>query len=181
MTFAVVTNIATMILCIAVLVQAVRLMRALDTVKGGALRDVVVALDSSTNEARRVLGKLTELLRGDVADTTRTLSEGKAMIEELTVMVGIANAIAERIVDAAGASNRGLPVSAVPKSISPPAAKAIVAKEMVSKDMVSKALVTEALVTKTTKPSKPPPPTPESASKPAARRPRTSDAPPAIA
>lgn len=107
MTFAVSANIATMILCIAVLIQAVRLMRALDTVKSGALTDVVTALDRSTGEARRVLGKLTELLRGDVAVTSRTLEESRAMIEELTVMTGIANAIAERIVDAAGASNHG--------------------------------------------------------------------------
>jgi|GEM_PF-2657185 len=106
MTFAVVCNIVTMILCIAVLIQSVRLMRAFDTVKGGALTDVVGALDTSTIEARRVLGKLTELLRGDLAVTARTISEGKAMIDELTVMTGIANAIAERIVDAASASNR---------------------------------------------------------------------------
>jgi hypothetical protein len=106
MTFAVSTNIATMILCIAVLIQTVRLMRALDTVKSGALTDVVTALDNSTGEARRVLGRLTELLRGDVAVTARTFGEGRAMIEELAVMTGIANAIAERIVDAAGASNQ---------------------------------------------------------------------------
>lgn len=106
MTFAVLTNFATMILCIAVLIQTMRLMRALDTVKGGALTEVVGALDASTGEARRVLGKLTELMRGDVAGTARTLSEGKSMIEELTVMTGIGNAIAERIVEAAGANNR---------------------------------------------------------------------------
>lgn len=107
MTFAVSTNIATMILCIAVLIQTVRLMRALDTVKSGALTDVVTALDKSTGEARRVLGKMTDLMRGEVALTSRTLGEGRAMIEELTVMTGIANAIAERIVNAAGASNNG--------------------------------------------------------------------------
>lgn len=106
MTFATVTNVATMILCIAVLIQAVRLMRALDTVKGGALTDVVRALEISTGEARRVLDHLSDLLRGDVAVTARTLTEGKSMIEELTVMTGIANAIAERIVEAAGSANR---------------------------------------------------------------------------
>jgi hypothetical protein len=113
-TFAVVSNIVTMILCIAVLVQSVRLMRAFDTVKSGALTDVVGALDASTSEARRVLAKLTELLRGDLAITARTISEGKAMIDELTVMTGIANAIAERIVDAAGASNRPAIAGAAP-------------------------------------------------------------------
>jgi hypothetical protein len=118
MTFAVSANIATMILCIAVLIQTVRLMRALDTVKSGALTDVVTALDRSTGEARRVLGKLTELLRGDVAVTSRTLGEGRAMIEELTVMTGIANAIAERIVDAAGASNHGARGAAATAAVS---------------------------------------------------------------
>ena len=114
MTFAVVTNLATMILCVAVLVQAVRLMRALDTIKGGALTEVVDTLERSTGEARRVLGNLGELLRGDVALTARTLSEGKAMLEELTVMTGIANAVAERIVEAAGATNRAGALHAVP-------------------------------------------------------------------
>jgi hypothetical protein len=120
MTFSVMTNIATMILCIAVLVQAVRLMRALDSVKNGALTDVVTSLDTATNEARRVLGKLTELLRGDVADTSRTLAEGRAMIEELAVMTGIANAIAERILDAAGASSRTLTPPAGSKAMPAP-------------------------------------------------------------
>lgn len=123
MSYAVITNIATMILCIAVLVQALRLMRALDTVKGGSLTEVVEALELSTGEARRVLGKLSDLLRGDVAITARTLSEGKSMLEELTVMTGIANAIAERIVEAAGATNRtGAPV-APPQPPAPQARK----------------------------------------------------------
>jgi|APFEC2959095136_1045048.scaffolds.fasta_scaffold00060_41 hypothetical protein len=115
MTFSVLTNIATMILCIAVLIQTVRLMRALDAVKGGVLTDVVTALDTSTNQARQVLGNLTALLRCDVAETTRTLSDGKAMIEELAVMTGIANAVAERIVDAADVGKRDrIPAVAAP-------------------------------------------------------------------
>ena len=105
MTFATITNIATMILCIAVLIQTVRLMRMLATVKGGALTEMVKSLEVATAEARRVLSGLSALLRGDVAQTSRTLVEGKTMMEELTIMTGIANAIAERIVDAASASN----------------------------------------------------------------------------
>jgi hypothetical protein len=105
MTFATMTNIATMILCIAVLIQTVRLMAMLATVKGGALTDMVKALDVATNEARQVMAGLSALLQTDVAQTSRTLIEGKTMVEELTIMTGIANAIAERIVDAASASN----------------------------------------------------------------------------
>lgn len=106
MSFATLTNVATMLFCIAVLIQTMRLMRCLDTVKGGALTDVIAALDTSTAEARRVLAHLTEILRTDVAATSQMIDQGKAMIEELSVMTGIADAIAERIVDAAGASNR---------------------------------------------------------------------------
>lgn len=105
MTFATMTNIATMILCIAVLIQTVRLMAMLATVKGGALTDMVKALDVATHEARQVMAGLSALLQTDVAQTSRTLIEGKTMVEELTIMTGIANAIAERIVDAASASN----------------------------------------------------------------------------
>lgn len=105
MTFATMTNIATMILCVAVLIQTVRLMGMLATVKGGALTEMVKSLEVATAEARRVLAGLSALLQGDVAKTSRTLVEGKTMMEELTIMTGIANAIAERIVEAASASN----------------------------------------------------------------------------
>ena len=105
MTFATMTNIATMILCIAVLIQTVRLMALLATVKGGALTDMIKALNVATHEARQVMAGLSALLQTDVAQTSRTLVEGKTMVEELTIMTGIANAIAERIVDAASSSN----------------------------------------------------------------------------
>lgn len=106
MSFATATNIVTMLFCVAVLVQVTRLIRCLKLIHSGALTEVVGALDVATAEARRVLGRLTEVLQRDVANSARTLDRGTAMIEELTVMTGIANAIAERIVDAAGASNR---------------------------------------------------------------------------
>jgi hypothetical protein len=106
MTFATVTNIATMLLCIAVLIQSVRLMRCLRAVKGGALTEVVTALDTATAQARIVLARLGDLLREDCAASARTLAEGKDMLDELTVVTGIANAIAERIVDAATAHSR---------------------------------------------------------------------------
>ncbi len=110
MTFASATTIASILLCIAVLVQSIRLMRALEAVKGGGLGQIVGSVDTATAEARRVLGQLTALLRGDLALTAQTLQQGKAMVDELTVMTGIADAIAERIVAVAGASNRDVTV-----------------------------------------------------------------------
>jgi hypothetical protein len=108
MSFATSVNIAAILLCLAMLVQSIRLMRALDAIKAGGLAPMVAALDAATAEARRVLGHLTVLMRGDLAMTAQMLDDGKAMLDELAVMTGIGNAIAERIVEAAVTGNRGL-------------------------------------------------------------------------
>jgi hypothetical protein len=105
MNFAVITNILTMALCIAVLVQSVRMMRSLKAVKEGALTDVVTALDRSTVQARAVLSELKAALV-ECAGNARVLNEGKSMADELGVMIEIANNTAERLVQAAADANR---------------------------------------------------------------------------
>lgn len=100
MSFATLTNIATMLLCLAVLVQSVRMMRSLKAVRDGALTDMVGALDQSTHQARKVLSELRETLRGDAATVVRVVAEGRSMAEELSIMIGVADASAERIVEA---------------------------------------------------------------------------------
>ncbi|MBB5713679.1 DUF6468 domain-containing protein [Sphingomonas aerophila] len=105
MNFAVITNILTMALCIAVLVQSVRMMRSLKAVKEGALTDVVTALDRSTVQARSVLSELKAALV-ECAGNARVLNEGKSMADELGVMIEIANNTAERLVQAAADANR---------------------------------------------------------------------------
>jgi hypothetical protein len=102
MSFSTVTNIMTMLFCTAVLVQSVRLMRCLKDVKGENFAEMVVALDTATSEARNVLADLRETLRVDCAANARVIASGTAMREELTVMAGIADAVAERIVEAVG-------------------------------------------------------------------------------
>lgn len=104
MSFQILTSVATMIFCSAVLVQSVRMMRSLRAVKDGALTEVVGALDASTAQARVVLSELRQTLH-DCAGNARTLANGKEIAEELSVMIGIANATAERLVDVAGAAN----------------------------------------------------------------------------
>ena len=103
MTFATLANIATMLFCAAVLIQSVRMMRSLKAVKDGALTDVVQALDKSTTHARAVLSELKVAL-GECANRTQVLGEAKDMAEELGVMIGIANASAERLVEVASAA-----------------------------------------------------------------------------
>lgn len=104
MTFATLANIATMLFCAAVLVQSVRMMRSLKAVKEGALTEVVDALDKSTVHARAVLSEL-KMALAQCSGNARMLGDAKEMAEELSIMIGIANASAERLVDAAASAN----------------------------------------------------------------------------
>jgi len=105
MTFTLVTNFACMILCCAVLVQSMRLMRSLRAVKDGSLGQVVQSLDKATGLARAVLSDMKTTLGRDVAANAATLDEAKAIRDELNVMIGIGDAIAERIANASSIAN----------------------------------------------------------------------------
>lgn len=100
MTITMLVNISTSILCAGVLVQSVRMMRSLRTLRGGAIAEVVTALDHSTQQARLVLSQL-KLALGDCARSAQTVAEGKAICDELLVMIGIADASADRLAEAA--------------------------------------------------------------------------------
>jgi len=105
MTFTLVTNFACMILCCAVLVQSMRLMRSLRAVKDGSLGQVVQSLDKATGLARAVLSDMKTTLGRDAAANAATLDEAKAIRDELNVMIGIGDAIAERIANASSIAN----------------------------------------------------------------------------
>lgn len=98
-------NIVTACFCLAVLVQSVRMMRALKAMKEGGLSEVVEALDRSTAQARGVLSELKATL-GECARSERGLRDGRELADELGVMIGIANASAERLMEAADVANR---------------------------------------------------------------------------
>ena len=102
MSFATFVNIITIIFCLAVLVQSVRMMRSLDTFKGAgaALPQMIEGLDTAAVRASAVLAELKETLRTDVSAHARVLTQAEEIRDELTVMVGIANATADRILDA---------------------------------------------------------------------------------
>jgi hypothetical protein len=105
MTFSTLTNFITMLFCGAVLVQSVRMIRCLRAVKGVEFGEMVAALDVSTAQAKTVLADLQETLRIDCAANARVIATATAMREELTVMAGIADAVAERIVEAVEKTN----------------------------------------------------------------------------
>ncbi len=106
MTFATFTNIIVILVGGAVLVQSVRIMRSFQAVKNGGLKEMVTALDRATAQARSVLADLKETLRTEGAANARTVAQGENVRDELAVMVGIANAAAERMLEAVQTNNR---------------------------------------------------------------------------
>lgn len=105
MSFAILANVLTMILCMAVLVQSVRMMRSLRTVKDGALTDVVGALEKATAQARAVLSDMKATLGTDCAQHARLVTQARDLRDELSDMIGIADSACERIVGAVGIAN----------------------------------------------------------------------------
>jgi hypothetical protein len=104
MSFATTINIATIILCLAVLVQCARMMRSLDALKSADLPATVAALDTATGQARLVLSELKQVLVEDADPSMRALADAQAIRDELSVMVGIANATADRLLESSAAA-----------------------------------------------------------------------------
>lgn len=100
MSFALLANVLTMIFCMAVLVQSVRMMRSLRTVKDGALTEVVTALEKATVGARAVLSEMKATLSTDCAQHARLVEQARGLRDELSDMIGIADAACERVVNA---------------------------------------------------------------------------------
>lgn len=99
MSFATTVNIVTIILCVAVLVQCARMMRSLAALKSADLPATVAALDTATRQAGSVLAELKDVLKNDADPNMRALADAQAIRDELSVMVGIANATADRLLE----------------------------------------------------------------------------------
>lgn len=105
MSIALLANVLTIILCVAVLVQSMRMMRSLRAVKDGALTDVVKALDQATVHARSVLSDMKQTLGTDCARHARLVEQARDLRDELSDMIGIADSACERIVSAVSLAN----------------------------------------------------------------------------
>jgi len=121
MTFTAFTNVITILFCLAVLVQSVRLARSLRQVRESQLDRTVGALDDATARARGVLSEMKATLSTEGAANAVSLREAKEVREELHVMVGIANAMAERLMEAASAASHS-DAKAAAKPAQPPKA-----------------------------------------------------------
>ncbi|MXP10423.1 DUF6468 domain-containing protein [Pseudoblastomonas halimionae] len=118
MSFTAFTNVITILFCLAVLIQSVRMLRSLKQMREAQFDRTVGALDTATAKASAVLSELKGTLTTDGAANLRALSEAREVREELNLMVGIANAMAERLVEAAsdGSDGKGSPASAPAKT-----------------------------------------------------------------
>ena len=106
MSFTVFTNVITVLFCIAVLIQSVRMMRSLKDVRENQLDRTVGALDTATAKAQGVLSELRQTLVTDGSAHAGVLGDAREVREELNVMIGIANAMAERLMEAAASVSR---------------------------------------------------------------------------
>ena len=100
MTVATMSNIALAILCFGVIIQSLRLSKRLRAVADGSIGRTVTSLDHATNEARTVLEGLRHTLSGEGAEVAQQVNAARELAEELGVMVGIADAMANRLSEA---------------------------------------------------------------------------------
>lgn len=102
MNFMLTSNLLTIILCIGVIVQSGRMMQRLRLVSDGQMGAIVAALDRATSQASTVLAGLRSTLSIDGAAVARDVAEARDLKEELAVLIGIANAMADRLAEGSG-------------------------------------------------------------------------------
>lgn len=100
MSLALMSQLITILLCVGVIVQSTRMMRELKAVTNGDMSAVVTGLDRATVQASAVLADLKRTLGTDGAALAQALADGQELQEELTMLIGIANSMAERLVEA---------------------------------------------------------------------------------
>ncbi|MBF7012889.1 DUF6468 domain-containing protein [Novosphingobium resinovorum] len=101
MTLATGINLALVLMCFVVMVQAIRMDRRIRALRDGHLDQAVEKLDNATHQARLVLAELKRVLSTDAAAQGEILYAARELRDELSVMVGVGNSVAERIVNAA--------------------------------------------------------------------------------
>ncbi|MBB6122772.1 DUF6468 domain-containing protein [Sphingobium subterraneum] len=106
MSLTLMSNVVTAMLCVGVIVQSIRMMRRLRLVSDGQLGTMVNALDRATSQASTVLAGLRSTLSIDGAAVAQDVAAARELREELTVLIGIANSMADRLVEAGQAPKR---------------------------------------------------------------------------
>lgn len=118
MTFVTFSNAMVMLLCVAVIVQTLRVSKSIRDLRAISLNDSVAQLERATGQARAVLGELRTLLANEAVAQSRGAANSEALRDELAVMVGIGNSVADRIMEAVAAQNEAKAEEAVAKEAS---------------------------------------------------------------
>jgi len=118
MTFVTFSNALVMLLCVAVIVQTLRVSRSIRDLRATSLGDSVTQLERATGQARAVLGELRTLLANEAVAQSRGAANSEALRDELAVMVGIGNSVADRIMEAVAAQNEAQALEAAAKEAS---------------------------------------------------------------
>lgn len=105
MTFVTFSNAMVMLLCVAVIVQTLRVSKSIRDLRATSLNDSVTQLERATGQARAVLGELRTLLANEAVAQSRGAAKSEVLRDELAVMVGIGNSVADRIMEAVAAQN----------------------------------------------------------------------------
>lgn len=100
-------NLLTILLCSAALVQSWRMMRILERFRENDYPSVVAALQAATDEADAVLQRIHSTIAGDAEPKLKALADAHRVADELGVMIGIANASADRLLDVARQTRAG--------------------------------------------------------------------------
>ncbi len=99
MTLSLTANLVTGLLCVAVLVQSLRMMRGLARMERLGLSETVSAMDRATSAARQLLGDLKISLADEGQRLAATRDEASKLRDELATLVSLADARASRIAE----------------------------------------------------------------------------------
>lgn len=94
-----------MFLCIGVLVQTSRLMRNIKILRSTDFKQMILALDRSSEQARQVISEIKETLGGCVAANNFSLEAAQELRDELSLMSQVANSAGDRILEAIEKAN----------------------------------------------------------------------------
>ena len=101
MNFPTLINLATILLCSGVLVQCWRMIRALERFRAADFPQTVAALQAATAQAEAVLQRMRATLSSEAEPKLRAIADATRVADELGVMIGIADASADRLLDVA--------------------------------------------------------------------------------
>ncbi|WP_374410600.1 DUF6468 domain-containing protein [Novosphingobium colocasiae] len=109
-------NLALVLMCLLVMIQAMRMDRRIRALRDGQLERAVEALDNSTQQARLVLAELKRVLSTDAVAYGEIIEISRELRDELSLMIGVGNSVADRILDASDKARdpdpaRGRPAS----------------------------------------------------------------------